>query len=324
MGPISDKYGRKLAILLPSCGFLLQGLASIVLIHYGWNPYFFIPVRFVTGMTGDFTTLIAGCFAYVADISSIKWRSVRLGFVSGALGFGKMATLLFGGYWLSAVHCNFIPIMIFEASVMAVLILYAFTLPESRPKPKEGVFLLRRKTSLWDKYIDGAKLYCSKLSFTTWSLLVLTATVAVLVLTVEGSFVIAVYFLKAPPFDFTSSQMGYYQAAKGGIQGIGNTLFFLLVLLRLKDSWIVLVGMLISGTCNMLTGFSNTVWELYTSKTMSLFGRGKIILLSTFVLFILSSVSAVQGFEALVFSAGRGMASKLVKPEQQGIFSSFC
>ena len=266
MGPISDRYGRKKAILLPSFGFFVQALASVLLYYFHLNPYYFIPVRFFTGVTGDFTTLIAGTFAYVADISSIKWRSVRIAAVSGALGFGKMAAVLCAGVWLGAVDCNFLPLLICCTVVMAILLLYIVVwLPESRPNPIEGRFTEWRKNNFLHKYVEGAKLYC-RCAFDSWSLIVLTVTLAVLVLTLEGALVIVVYFLKAPPFEFNSAQIGYYQAVRAGMQGICNVLFFLLVLLKLRDSWIVLAGMIISGTCNMLTGFSNTVWELYTGK----------------------------------------------------------
>ena len=266
MGPVTDRFGRRLGILLPSCGFIIQGIASVLFIHYSVNPYYFIPVRFVTGVTGDFTTLVAGSFAYIADVSSTKWRSMRLAAVGGALGFGKMVGVLLGGYWLAEVNCNYVPVMIFDTAVMALIIIYTLCLPESLPKCEQGIAAPWTKASILNKYTEGAKLYCSGFSFTTLALIVLTMTLAILISSMDGASILAVYFLKAPPFQFSALQIGYYMAARGGVQAICNCLFFLLVLCNVKDSWIVLAAMIVSGSCNLLTGFSARVWELYTSE----------------------------------------------------------
>ena len=266
MGSVTDRCGRKIGILLPSVGFFAVGLGSTAIIYFNVNPYYLIPINFIAGLAGDFTTLIAACFSYTADVSSVRWRSFRIAAVEGILAFGKFSGQLGGGYWLRAVNCNFVPLMIFYTATTFAMIVYTACIPESYTSAERKKLLSRSKGSFLRKYMKGARLYCSSLSFSTWMLYVVTAALSIAVIIVQGSAVISVYFLEAVPFEFNPLQIGYYQALKSATQGVFSLLFFLFVFCNIKDATLLFVGFVISGLCNVLTGFADTTWELYTSK----------------------------------------------------------
>ena len=265
MGPLTDKYGRKLGIFIPTCGYLIQGLASVLIIYYRLNPYYFIAVNAICGLTGEHTTLIAACFAYTADVSSVKWRSFRIAAVEAMLAFGKMSGQLAGGFWLSATHCNFIPIMIMYTAIWAAVILYTFFLPESRTKDERMKLLSKSKGTL-AKFGEVAKIYCSNVSFKTWALYVATIGLGFAVFNMMGSFLLSVYFLKAIPFEFSALQISYYQALRSTMQGISSSFFFFFAIFKIRDSQIMLLGFIVNGSCTLLTGFATKAWEVYASK----------------------------------------------------------
>lgn len=268
LGPLTDRYGRRLGILLPSFGMFIQGLASTLIIYYDLNPFYFILVNIFSGVTGDFTSLIAACFTYAADISSPRWRSYRIAAIEGIASFGKVAGQLTGGYWLYDNNCNYIPPMIFYTGTTVLLMLYTLFLPESLTKAERLKLVSKNKGGIISKYVQGGKIYCGGLPLlSTWVLYVTSVAISLAVINMEGALLISVFFLKATPFDFSALQIGFYQASKSLTQGICSLFVFaIFVALHISDAWILLFGFIFNGVCNLLTGFATKTWELYTSK----------------------------------------------------------
>ena len=266
MGPVTDRYGRKLGILLPSIGSFILGLSSMYIIYFNINPLYLILANLFLGVTGDVTTLIAACFAYIADTSSMRWRSFRIAAVEGILALGKLSGNLIGGYWLRGVNCNFFPLMIFYTATTVAMILYTVCMPESYTREKRKKLMNKGVRGFLQKYVKGLKLYFGEVSFSMYVLYVVTGALFVAVLSIQGSLVLSVYFLKAVPFEFDPVQISYYQALKSATQGIFCLLFFLFVFCNVKDSVLLLLGFIVSGLCNVLTGFADTNWELYSRK----------------------------------------------------------
>jgi len=266
MGPVTDRYGRKLGILLPSIGSFVLGLSSMYIIYFNVDPIYLILANFFLGVTGDVTTLVAASFSYIADTSSMRWRSFRIAAVEGILALGKLCGNLIGGYWLRGVDCYFFPLMIFYTATTVAMLLYTVCIPESYTSEKRKKLVNKGVRGFLQKYVKGLKLYFGEVSFSTYVLYVVTGALFIAVLIIQGSFVLSVFFLKAVPFEFDPVQISYYQALKSATQGIFCLLFFLFVFCNIKDSVLLLLGFLVSGLCNVLTGFASTNWELYSRK----------------------------------------------------------
>jgi len=266
MAPFTDRYGRRLGVLIPSFGLLFQSVASILIIYFNWNPYYLIAASGVSGLCGDYASLIASCFAYTADISTPKKRSIRLAAMGGSLSLGQLVGVIAGGYWLVAVNCNFFPLFTFQAGALTLIILYTLVIPESLTKTERLQLLAKKKGNLLSKYVEGVKLYCSHFSYSVWAMHVLTVNLAVLGINLGGTVFVSIYFLKAPPFQFTSLQIGYYQALRAAAKGVSNWTLFLLAFFKIKDSWVVLYGTLVSVTGNILHGLVNKSWQVYAGK----------------------------------------------------------
>ena len=269
LGPLTDRHGRKLGILFPSFGMIAQGILSIFIINYNLNPYYFLLVHFITGMTGGFTALIASCFTYTADISSLRWRTFRLAVVEGILSFGKVAGKLIGMYWDDEINCNLIPPMIFYIATAVLMVLYTiFLLPESFTRAERLELISKNTRGLIGRYIEGGKLFLGGLSLlSTWVLYVASSAINLAVINMEGAFLISVSFLKLTPFDFSAPQIDFYEALQSlsqGLCGLFGVLFF--VALHIRDDWILLIGYVFNGLGNLLTGFASRTWQLYTSK----------------------------------------------------------
>ena len=270
LGPLSNRFGRKIGLILPAIGYIVLGVFSFIIMKFNLNPYYFILARFLCGISGSETSVIASVFTYIADISSPRWRSFRIGAVEMSLAIGSCAGQLLGGFWFHKIQCEYSPIMLFFIGTNVLTLIYVvLLLPESlthtereqmRDKNPKGV----------REYVEGLRLFSCHLSFSsTWALYVGLISIAVISFNKPGAYLISLYFLKAPPFEFNSLQIGLFQGLRSGSQGLANILFVgILVALRVKDIWIVFVAMSFHGVCNILVGLSTKAWEVYAGEIL--------------------------------------------------------
>ncbi len=270
LGPVMDRFGRRIGIVLPVIGTTLQGIFTFFIVKYSLDPYYFILANFIGGILGGHTCILAASFAYIADISTPRWRSLRIGFVESAMALGGGVGTFVVGYWLHEINCNFIPPLLFYIGCNLVIIAYmVLFVPESLTRSEREQQCAKNPRGP-RAYIQGVKLYLGGLSLSyTWTLYVCTIIIFVMVVNVYGGFLIDVYFLKALPFDFNSFQIGIFQAVRAASQALANVLFMAaLVALSFSDTWILLIATLFHCGCNILIGLSNQVWQLYSSKSL--------------------------------------------------------
>lgn len=267
LGPLMDRFGRHIGMVLPIAGITIQGIISIYIVAYNLDPYYFILANFMGGTLGGVTSIFAASFAYVADVTAHRWRSLRIGLVEAAMAFGSSGGQFLSGYWLHKGNCDYMPPLLFCTGCSLFVLAYVvFVLPEARTTSERA--MLRCKSPDWLRsYIEGFKLYCGRLSLpSTWKLYAATIVIMVMGLNIIGSVYIGVYFLKAPPFDFNSLHIGFYQGLKSTSQGLANIFIVgAFVLLKVGDTWMMLVALLFHIVCNALIGFSSRAWQLYAS-----------------------------------------------------------
>ena len=270
LGPVMDRHGRKIGIILPVVGYTLQGVLSIFIVSYTLHPYYFILAQFIGGVFGGFTCVLAASFAYVADISSLRWRSLRVALLEAAMAYGGAVGMFAVGYWLRKSHCDFIPPLLLYAGTCAAIVVYTFLLvPESLSRmERERLQAVNPNQRGLQVFVQGIRLYLGKLPLSsTWQLYVCSIVISVGVINIYGASLVEVYFLKALPFDFSSVQIGIYQSARSASQGTASLLFMmLLVVLKVPDALVILIAILVHSACNVLVGFANKAWQLYTSE----------------------------------------------------------
>ena len=247
-------------------GMVLQGIVSIFIVTFELDPLYFIAANIVSGIFGGVPAILAGAFSYIADLSTPKWRSLRIGIAEGALALGASSGQLLGGYWLRKVNCDYMPQLYFFTAVSFAMLLYVlFVLPESLSN--------RKREELQDKgprgfqaYIEGFKLYCGKLPIrSTWNTYVTTLAISTVGFNLFGAILIDVYFLKALPFDFSAFQIGLFEAIRSASQGLSNIFVVAFFIgLKVHDSWIMLVAVLFHISGCMLLAFSAKTWQIYT------------------------------------------------------------
>ncbi|KAG1682179.1 Solute carrier family 46 member 3 [Nymphon striatum] len=144
-GPWSDKYGRKLPLILPFTGSLISSamLIAISYIDYDYPPYTIIIANIPNGLTGSFITLLIG-FSYIADITSMEDRSVKYIFVEGITMLGYPLGNLVAGYIQK--FYGFEPVYILALACLACAMVYGtLFLKETQGIDNEDSWKIRMK-----------------------------------------------------------------------------------------------------------------------------------------------------------------------------------
>ncbi|XP_016358514.1 solute carrier family 46 member 3-like isoform X2 [Sinocyclocheilus anshuiensis] len=101
----SDYCGRKVAIVPPLVGDTLFALCYVLVSRFSFSLNYLLAASFLSGLMGGPTTLIGGCFAYVADLCGEDLegqktvRMARLDMILGVLtGLASLCT----GFYIKA------------------------------------------------------------------------------------------------------------------------------------------------------------------------------------------------------------------------------
>ena len=135
IGILSDRYGRRLSLIMPAIGNALQAMLTLVFAYYHLPFWFIIVPGAVSGFFGGSGTMFCGMFAYAADVSGIKDRTLRFAWLAAMQYFGITLGNLaitplvhFGG----SIKVVFWPVAI----GYVILAIYVCFVPESLPKHK--------------------------------------------------------------------------------------------------------------------------------------------------------------------------------------------
>lgn len=81
IGPWSDKFGRKPLIVASFTGYMLQYVALIIVSIISnvvrVNPWFYISSSIVLAFGGGLSSIVTGCYAYMADTTVEETREAR-------------------------------------------------------------------------------------------------------------------------------------------------------------------------------------------------------------------------------------------------------
>ncbi len=89
LSTVSDKHGRKLAILLPMLGFMAYTFLNVVVVHYALPLWLFNVAAVAQGLTGGYTVFLAGLFMSAMDLSTPATQTLRIGIMEGMVFVGQ-------------------------------------------------------------------------------------------------------------------------------------------------------------------------------------------------------------------------------------------
>ncbi|XP_075991267.1 lysosomal proton-coupled steroid conjugate and bile acid symporter SLC46A3 [Anticarsia gemmatalis] len=140
LGSYSDKRGRKVILLAGLLGKLYFSIMITVNTMMAWPlEYVIYTASFPSALTGADLAIFAGCFAYIADVSSLKNRTLRVGILDVVYLSTMPSGLAIGNLlWKNVVNRSYTAMFAINTCLMAIATLYTviFIKWQTRPEQK--------------------------------------------------------------------------------------------------------------------------------------------------------------------------------------------
>ena len=124
LGSWSDKFGRKVTIVLPLIGLGIEAISSILNVHfYEASPVYLLYGNILSGVFGGFSTLLMAVFSYMADVTKDKSnRTLRIGLLESMTFVGGATGELISGVLIE--NLGFMAPFIIILSLIVIVIIY--------------------------------------------------------------------------------------------------------------------------------------------------------------------------------------------------------
>ncbi|KAM4045867.1 LOW QUALITY PROTEIN: proton-coupled folate transporter [Anomaloglossus baeobatrachus] len=272
LGPWSDHVGRRAVLIAPFIGLSLQVVVYLVVMYQELHVGYLLLGRIIGGITGDFNMILAGCFAYIADITDRPSRTFRVAILEACLGIAGMVASIIGGHWRKVQGYIYPFWLAFAVNVFTAFYVYFCVRESVKERKPSRLFTIRHYQSIFHLFtLPGDNGRRSKLFLYCLALL--------LVVTVHmGAKDLMVIYELSFPLCWDSDLIGYGSAAEH-LTYLSSLAGLRLFQLCLADSWVAEMGFLsnISGlvvfslaatTPIMFTGYGLRFFSMATTPVI--------------------------------------------------------
>ena len=273
LGPLSDRYGRRVVIIVVAIGSILQGAVSLCVILLNLNLYLFILGSALAGICGDMASLLMASFAYISDFSSRKWRTVRIGVAESMIFCAGMISSGAGGFWFAKLNCHLAyPFVLFVLCNFALILYTILFLPESLTSEERRIKSKGKPRGIFALLAGFKIVFCqiSKYMASVWILWVALVPMFIMAMVMGSATSIGVYFYKA--LHWTSTRIGLnISTAMGSHLLVLLAVLPILTALGFPDPLLSLIGLLFNMFMNLFLGLSHKTYQVFLSKCAFLF-----------------------------------------------------
>ncbi|XP_023236115.1 proton-coupled folate transporter-like [Centruroides sculpturatus] len=123
MGSWSDKFSRKLVMLIPPINSFLACINFIIISNYLYSRMELIFISSIlSGLSGGTVAFIGSCFGYLSNITTKETRNKRIAFTEAMLIIGGTVGFYIGGGMLK--RTNYVDIFILELFIHCLSVIY--------------------------------------------------------------------------------------------------------------------------------------------------------------------------------------------------------
>jgi len=256
-GPLADSRGRTLVMALPFIGNILSYAWLIVSVIW-WDkisPSYLI-ISGVSGLTGGYMCMNIGLYSYIADTSSTLDRTYRMSVLSGIFSLGYIV-----GVQLGSRLDSYLLVFGLAAALGFLGVGYAlFVLEESLNKDDKAAEKKKEQSALSKLFSSAQAVVKPRPGRTRFLILVSIfqfLTFMVCINTTEYD-----YLMTRLRYGWERQQFGNYLTVQRTCRLIG-LLVVLPILsraLKVQDSIVVCIGLVVSTVAYSILAFSDSSW----------------------------------------------------------------
>ncbi|OQV14170.1 putative Solute carrier family 46 member 3 [Hypsibius exemplaris] len=274
IGQWSDKYGRKVPMMMPFAGLFICGVILLFCAYYPIHPVFMIVASLCAACLGGWMMFPMALFAYIGDYTDNSNRTVIMGIATGAQAIGTTLGLLSGGMLLQSYGFA-VPFILFCALLASAFFYVLFFVKDIAPFPlpltfqwstfkslfvlsnlRDNLATLRRKRE------HNARLH--------FALLIVTVLISATV--IDGEPQIFQLFVEFPPLNWNVQEFSNYAAVLGAVAGFFMPILFLIFKRKfgMKDSTIGVVSVLSGIVCAYGFAIATEAWMVFTAAAVGI------------------------------------------------------
>ncbi|XP_022083056.1 proton-coupled folate transporter-like isoform X2 [Acanthaster planci] len=286
-GAWSDRVGRRITIILPATGSVINGIVLIICARYMFSSIWYVVLgTALMGVFGSFPTLTTAVFSYLGDVTTTENRTMRFGILEAMTFSGSFIGLITGGVVID--KAGYIAVFAYYIACNAAVVLYTiFWLRESVPGSSSSSTIADTDSKVLVDDVDSqvetdlgmpdttSKGCCCQLMrfenirnaicilvkkrprYGRLQLVLLIMCLFTLQLVGEGFTDTIILYLKKDPLEFDASTIGFFQGLKNGLTAL--TLIVGMPLLRLTkvhDTVIAFVALIFRSGAFIMIAFA--------------------------------------------------------------------
>ncbi|XP_034557710.1 proton-coupled folate transporter [Notolabrus celidotus] len=242
LGSWSDLAGRRPVLIIPNIGMAIQAGIYLVVMYLKLPLIYFLVARLLSGLTGEFSAVLAGCFSYMADISDEKSRTFRVAVLEACVGLAGMLASIIGGQWRQAQGYINPFWLVLATNLGAALYVYLFVRESVIPDPSAKLLTYRHHKNVWQLFSTGGVIAQAGGSAHRYRLWLHFLSLFLVVTVHFGSRELYVMYELSSPLCWSSTLIGYGAAAQQ-MAYLTSLIGLKLMKLCLKDPWMAIVGL---------------------------------------------------------------------------------
>ncbi|XP_050406688.1 proton-coupled folate transporter [Patella vulgata] len=130
-GPIVDKVGRKVGILIPTIGILGKAIFFYLFISLDLSMYYLLIGCGIENISGGYAVMLLSCFGIIADITPPgKVRTYRIAVIEALQAVTTSVAIVTTGFWIQN-HDFRNPMILSAAASVCLLCLVLTVVPET-------------------------------------------------------------------------------------------------------------------------------------------------------------------------------------------------
>jgi len=277
-----DVVGRKPPLMFVFVGFFLFVSITIVTVSMNLSLYWLLVARLVCGLGGDYSALLACCYAYLSDVSTRHNRTMRLMVGEACMGLGGILGNLISGPWINSKGFES-PLWLLLAITLVSLFYIIFFLNESVNSALGKGVITKMKNFISCKSFRNL----STLSVDSERKLLIGLFICMFMQTVtyDGVLDVMTIYQKSTPLCWSTSLIGYSQSILVSTSLVG-VVVMKLTKVKLTQFTLFTLGIVSEVTVMLFFTITTVTWLLFLGLVLGS--------LTSLVIVILRSVLSTQ------------------------------
>ena len=220
------------------------------------------------GGFGGQGTMITVMMATVKDVTSKQWLTIRIGVIESCIAIAKVVTALASNNWIQNTGCNFQPPAWLMIVVSALALICSLIIPETLSKDLRMQYKTGHNKG-FKKLSTGVKIFTQP-HFIGWrNYWQLCCVICCASFGQGASVTIMNYFLHNKPLEWSYNLIGLYGVVYSGTMALSlNLVLPVLLLCKLSNSFICLIGAVFAIVTNVLIATVKTNWEMFVGELL--------------------------------------------------------